>query len=164
MPRSPLAVGLVAMFVGAATACAPLNAWAQDATPPPAADGYASLVEATPGLVAYWRLDETSGTTAVDRSGAGNDASYAATVVLGEPGLIGPVNASVALDGTDDAYIDAGDVLDFAAGAPFTLEAWIQPDVFATPYPRLLMKEATDDEGNRQGYLLYISRETGRLG
>lgn len=165
MPRYPLAVGLVATLCAGAAGFAPLVVRAQEpATPSAQTDGYATLVEATPGLAAYWRLDEASGATAADRSGEGNDADYGPGVALDEPGLIGAANAAVALDGTADAYLDAGDVLDFAAGAPFTLEAWIQPDEFATPYPRLLMKEATDEAGNRQGYLLYISKETGRLG
>jgi hypothetical protein len=165
MPRYPIAVGLLATLVAAATGSAQPGVRAQEAaTPAPPADAYAAVVEATSGLVAYWRLDEATGTTAVDRSGQENDAAYAPGVELGEPGLIGPANAAIALAGTADGYVDAGDILDFAGGAPFTLEAWIRPDEFANPYPRLLMKEATDEAGNRQGYLLYISKETGRLG
>jgi hypothetical protein len=165
MPRYPIAVGLLATLVAAATGSAQPGVRAQEAaTTAPPADAYAAMVEATSGLVAYWRLDEATGTTAGDRSGQGNDAAYAPGVELGEPGLIGPANAAIALAGTADGYVEAGDILDFAGGAPFTLEAWIRPDEFANPYPRLLMKEATDEAGNRQGYLLYISKETGRLG
>jgi hypothetical protein len=158
MPRYPLTLGLTTALIVAAL---PSGLSAQEGTP---ADDYAALIEETRGLVAYWRLDEASGDTAADRGGQGIEATYAPGVSLGEPGLIGEANAAAGLGGTDDAYVDAGDVLDFEAGAPFSLEAWIQPDEFANPYPRLVMKEATDDSGNRQGYLLYISRETGRLG
>ena len=163
MPRNRVAIGLVAAFSVAASGFAAVAVPAQEAATPAAA-AYASLVEETPGLAAYWRLDEAGGGVAADSSGAGNDATYAAGVRLGEPGLIEEANAAIGLPGTEDGYADAGDVLDFPEGAPFTLEAWIRLDEFATPYPRLLMKEATDAEGDRQGYLLYISEETGRLG
>ncbi|MFW2514697.1 family 43 glycosylhydrolase, partial [Demequina sp. SO4-13] len=54
-------------------------------------------------LVAHYRLDEASGTVAVDSSGNGNDGTY-----VGGPALQG--DAGVRLDGTED-YVDLPDNL-----------------------------------------------------
>jgi virginiamycin B lyase len=61
---------------------------------------YAGAVSSTPGLLAYWRLSERSGTTAVDERTAFN-GSYIGGHTLGVPGaLTGDANTAVALDGT----------------------------------------------------------------
>lgn len=49
--------------------------------------GYRDAILALNPL-AYWRLGETAGTTAVDASGHGYDGTYMPGVVLGEPGLL----------------------------------------------------------------------------
>jgi hypothetical protein len=54
---------------------------------PTAATSYASTVLATSGLVSYWRLDETSGTTANDQTGA-NTGTYVGAHTLNQPGAI----------------------------------------------------------------------------
>lgn len=167
MQRYPLLVGLASAWAVGLVGGAVDTVLAQDVATPPAGSagsGYGAVVADTPGLVAYWRLDETSGTEAADSAGQGRAATIAPGVALGAPGLLGETDSGILLNGSDDAYVDVGDVFDFAAGEPFTLEVWIRLDGFANPYPRLIMKEATDDGGNRQGYLLYISKETGRLG
>jgi hypothetical protein len=136
------------------------------ATPPPAAptSAWAEAVGATPGLVAWWRLDEADGTLAADRAG-GNDGTYAAGVQLGAPGLIaGDANTAATLDAGGEAYIDIGDALDFPGLAPFTVEAWIAPGDYQSPYPRILQKDGVDANGNRQGYLVYLNQQTGNLG
>ena len=52
-----------------------------------AAGGYPGQVLADAPL-AYWRFDEHTGTTAVDSSGHGNDATYEGGITLGAPGAI----------------------------------------------------------------------------
>lgn len=54
--------------------------------------------------VVHLPLDETSGTTAADSSGNGNDGTYSAGVVLGEPSLIHtePAGAAVQIAGGTD--------------------------------------------------------------
>ena len=47
-----------------------------------AGDGYDAVILAEPSLVAYYRLDETSGTTAEDAKGD-HDGSYEGGVELG---------------------------------------------------------------------------------
>src|SRR5437763_1786933 len=51
-----------------------------------APDAYAAEVKAD-NPIGYWRLNETSGTTANDLSGNGNNGTYGPGVTLGQPGL-----------------------------------------------------------------------------
>jgi len=69
------------------------------ATPVAPALNYRATVMATSGLVAYWRLGETSGVTAVDETGLAN-ATYIASPTLGVAGATGDGNPSVTFNGT----------------------------------------------------------------
>jgi len=72
---------------------------------------YFELVQDTLGagnIVAHFRLDETSGTTAADATGNGNDGTFESGVTLGATSLIASGGGTaVDLDGVDD-YIDLG--------------------------------------------------------
>jgi hypothetical protein len=79
---------------------------------------------------AYWRLGETSGTSAHDTSGNGHDGSYVniygpSTPALGEPGaLVGDTDTAVRFPYGQQKDVRAG----FWSGlnsATFTLEAWV---------------------------------------
>ncbi len=75
------------------------------------------------GLIAHWRLDETSGTTAVDGKGGNNG-----TLTNGPTWTTGKIGGAVDFDGTDDfVSMDVGTepVLVDSAG---TISAWIRPD------------------------------------
>jgi hypothetical protein len=62
--------------------------------------GYSSAILATPGLVSYWRLGESSGTSATDSKGS-NTGTYTSTLTLAQPGAIqGDSNTSVQLSAT----------------------------------------------------------------
>jgi len=72
---------------------------------------FASTVQPTLGsanIVAHYRFDETSGTTATDASGNGNDGTFENGVTLGAPSLIASGGGTaVDLDGVND-YVDLG--------------------------------------------------------
>ena len=77
---------------------------------------------------AYWRLGETSGTTALDQLG-GAPGNYRNGVALGAVGaLAGDVDRAARFDGRDDV-IGMSDptsgVLDFGTG-DFAVEAWVK--------------------------------------
>jgi hypothetical protein len=87
-----------------------------------ASTGYSHVVLAL-GPSAYWRLGETSGTTAYDASGHGRDATYQGDPTLGLPGaIIGDANTSVGFDGIHD---DAVWVPNSTYRGAFTIVAWI---------------------------------------
>lgn len=72
--------------------------------------------------VAYWRLEETSGSTVSDETGNGHQGSVQSGVTLDVTGQIG---SAADLDGTDTAYINVPHDTAFQFGSgDFTLECW----------------------------------------
>jgi hypothetical protein len=83
---------------------------------------YKSTVLSTPGLVSYWRLDETSGTTANDQKGV-NPGTYTGAYTLNQPGaLVNDSDPSVAFSG---GYVDVPNSASIQDLASVTLEAWV---------------------------------------
>ena len=80
------------------------------------------------GIIGYWKLDETSGTTAADSSGSGNNGTLDN---MASPSCWtttpGPINGALTFDGTDD-YVDLGtdSSLNFGSSEPFTVAAWVK--------------------------------------
>jgi hypothetical protein len=99
-----------------AVTLAPSGIAAGDSSTP----SYADRVLAREGLLAYWRLGETSGTTAADAND-GRDGAYEGRVGLGAPG---------ALNGdSDGAASFAGGRVNVPAlpgGVDFTVEGWMR--------------------------------------
>ncbi|HEX5500901.1 MAG TPA: LamG domain-containing protein, partial [Thermomicrobiales bacterium] len=157
----------VVMLLGALLALpiASRAAPAAQATPAAQTDSaFAQMIRSTPGLAAWWRLDETSG-KARDASGHGHDATYGGGVTRAVPSLI-PTdpNPAAGFTGADDGSVDAGDALDAPGTQPFSLELWANLGEQTEPYPRLISKEGIDDAGQRQGFLIYLNAASGRLG
>ena len=80
-------------------------------------------------LVGWWRLDETSGTTAADSSGNGNDGTMINALNAGTDSVTGAINTALNFDGagTDQAVI----IPDPFPSSPeeITLSLWIKsPD------------------------------------
>jgi hypothetical protein len=119
---------------------------------------YVSQIIGTSGLLDYWRLNDTSGTTAVDSKGTSN-GTYVNGVALNQPDLLANnTGPSVSLDGVDD-YINFPNILNFAAVAPFTLELWTNTTtVNNNQYRRLISKE--DTTAQRNGYVVFITPTT----
>ena len=101
----------VRIYTGALTSTELAAVMDANAPPPPPPDD----------RVGHWKLDETSGTTAVDSSAEVNDATFVSSPVWQTPGLD--------FDGTDD-YLNIGNesVLDFGTG-DFSICAWINTTV-----------------------------------
>ncbi len=77
---------------------------------------------ADPSLVGWWKLDETSGTTAADSSGNGNTGTVngPATWVAGQLG------GGLQLSGTNN-FVECGNGASLNMRAQVTLSAWIKP-------------------------------------
>ncbi len=92
--------------------------------------------------IAYYRLGELSGTTAIDRSGHGLDGTYLNGVTLGQAGaIVGDPNTAAAFDGQND-LVQVGDspLLQFSHGVTF--EAWVYPTDASSDEP-VVAKEGT---------------------
>jgi chitodextrinase len=89
---------------------------------PSATPGYRDTVFTTPGLISYWRLGESSGTTAADEKGT-NPGSYVGGVVLGQRGaLTRDSDTAARFDGSDDEMTARGSAL--ALSTTGTIEGW----------------------------------------
>ena len=98
-----------------------------------ASSGYAATVKAD-GPVAYWRLDEASGTSAADAVGT-NTGTYTGGVTKGQPGATADGDTAVDLNGTT-GYVSVNDAAAVRLGdGPFTLEAWVNRPSLGTTYP-----------------------------
>ena len=101
--------------------------WRTDGLPAgrTANDGYEITVK-NDGPVAYYRLNELSGTTALDSSGNALDGTYENGPTLGTEGIFVPlVDPSVTFDSNDDRVIVADDPL--LRPDRLTVEAWVYP-------------------------------------
>ncbi len=96
---------------------------------------YSQLVRETAGLVAYWRLGESSGTVAYDEHrgdapGLTHDGTHNGPLLNQAGLLLNDVSTAVLYDGVnDDTTIPDADALSPQAGAAgkISIEAWIRP-------------------------------------
>ncbi|MBG80298.1 MAG: hypothetical protein CMJ39_06275 [Phycisphaerae bacterium] len=83
-------------------------------------------IRAPEGLLAWWMMDESPGTTAAVDVVNNNNASHRAGLTVGVPGI---VNKAVQCDGTESHLAVLDDpVLDFRADQDFGLMGWIRID------------------------------------
>ena len=118
--RACLVAGLAAVLVGVSS------------TPSPAAGGsvYAGAV-LQDGPRAYWRLGESSGTSALSETGT-NAGTYQGGALLGQPGaLLNDPNRAVGFDGTNDT-VQVPHSSNLAPAGALTLEAWVKPSRLPT--------------------------------
>jgi hypothetical protein len=81
---------------------------------------YAALVSGRPGLLAYWRLGESSGTVAADTAGTSN-GTYVNGPALGSPGAIAnDPDTSVTFNGTSQRV----SLPSLPAAGDFSIEGW----------------------------------------
>jgi hypothetical protein len=116
-------------------------------------DAYgAAVMSANP--VAYWRMNETSGTTMYDYAG-GYNGVYNGSVTLGRPGIsTNDTNLAVAFDGST-AYSQ----VPYAAAlnsSPFTVEYWVKPTNSAGGTP-FVNQDTVVDNGGNDGYFFTLS-------
>lgn len=76
------------------------------------------------GLIGRWKLDETSGTTAYDSSGTGDDGTYTGGVTLGEEGPGGTASLAAQFDGNND-YVDLPS-MQHEFGDGFAASMWVK--------------------------------------
>lgn len=120
---------------------------------------------------AYWRLDETSGTTVNDAAPFTDGpaktgvypGSYRNGPTLGQsPALPYQTRTSVRFDGVDD-YVEVPDPLgplDFSSWQPFTVEMWVYPERRndnTERYERLVSKQYQDG-GQIRGWSVNLQR------
>jgi hypothetical protein len=91
----------------------------------------------------YWKLDETSGTTASDSSGNGRNGTYTNSPTLNQTALINE-GKSVDFDGTND-HVKYTLASNFTGS--FTMECWINNDTFSA-FPGVFGAWTANSNGN----------------
>jgi hypothetical protein len=108
--------------------------------------------------VGWWRLDETSGTTAADSSGNGRDGTYVNTPTLGASGLLAadPTVGSVRLSELANEYVEIADnnAFSLTTTGELTVEHWYALDAvnFSTT------------QGSDGGYIHYLGKRDNVAG
>ena len=88
--------------------------------PPPPPPAYRDQVLSTSGLLSYWRLGESTGTTAFDAKGS-NNGTYLNGVTLSQPGaLTNDPDTAAGLNGTTHKV----SLPELSALTDFTIEGW----------------------------------------
>lgn len=91
---------------------------------------YADMIQATPGVIAYWRFGEPVGATSAASSiTSAPSGKINAGVTLGAPSVIRDGDTSFAFNDTNEmAVVDFGrDVFAFEGKTPFSIELWHAP-------------------------------------
>jgi large repetitive protein len=153
MRRTVLFLVLALAVAGCATSTA--------AAPASAPKTYSAQVLAD-APAAYWRMDETTGTTMTDASKNGNNGHYDGIVMLGQPGpLAGDGSTAVALDGaTGGASVPSSTSLQVNW---VTIELWINKRA-ESDYGFYVAKNVVGGGGVGSGWFeLLNNHNTGRL-
>jgi hypothetical protein len=109
-------------------------------------------------LVAWWPLDETSGTTANDIAGVPNNGAH----VNGPTPTPGKVAGALCFDGVDD-FVLVPDHPDLNVGTGnFTLDAWVLTTAAQGVVVLLDKRTGSGFATTAQGYSLFLYN--GRLG
>jgi hypothetical protein len=115
---------------------------------------YAQVVKAD-SPAGYWRLGETTGTTAVDSSGNGNGGTYAGGPALGQAGAVAS-DAAVGFDGVDDR-VSVPDTSALRLSGSFSIEFWAKLTQFANAYPGIVHKGSSTSTGT--GYVIWYGSD-----
>lgn len=78
-------------------------------------------------LIAWWKLNEDSGTTASDSSLHSNDGTLAGTTTFSANGTVGKFDRALSFDGSSNNYISAGSDTSLDNWSSFTVTAWVKP-------------------------------------
>lgn len=110
----------------------------------------AAVLADTP--TSYWPMDEAPGSIVAKDILGGRDATLTGRGTFGATGIAG-----TALSIPDrDAFLEVGDVFDFAGQVPFTVEAWVLPKLDAT------FTNVASKRTNGLGWVLYF-RDNGQV-
>ena len=118
--------------------------------------GSGQIVNAqTANLVGHWKLDDGSGTTALDSSGSGSNG----TLVNGPGWSVGKINGALSFDGVNDnVVINNIAPYDFDRTESFTISSWV--NLTGTTGPRPIVGNQMGD-GTYRGWMAYILNGSG---
>jgi len=100
---------------------------------------------ADPDLAAYWKFDETSGETAFDSTGNGNDGAF-----VGDPKWIpGKLGGALEFDGDD--YLNCGNGPSLQIQDEITIAFWFKVEAFSNTWEAFMAKGDNSYRTSRGG-------------
>ncbi|MGB2806290.1 MAG: lamin tail domain-containing protein [Sedimentisphaerales bacterium] len=102
--------------------------------------GNSSIYGSDRGLVAHWKFDDGTGSTAIDSAGTNNGTLYG-----DKTWTTGRIDGALSFDGDGD-YVEAN-AITALAGDNLTAQAWICVDEFAEAYIPVLMQRDSGYDG-----------------
>jgi hypothetical protein len=99
-----------------------------------------------PNLIGWWKLDDGSGTTAIDSSGRGNNG----TLRNGPVWVAGRIGSALDFDGTND-YVDCGNAAIFNITGQITLSLWVNTDTVTAGTHRSYLLKGDTSYALKQG-------------
>jgi Concanavalin A-like lectin/glucanases superfamily len=106
--------------------------------------------------IAFWPLNETTGTVATDATGHGHDGTYTGTFTLGQTG-IGDGDTAVLFNGSS-GYVAVSDHAALRPGyGAWSLEAWMKTTASGSQSGVLIGKQQSS--GLYEGYLFGVASE-----
>lgn len=143
----------------------PFDGAPYDAEVDAAIDGYSAVV-LLDEPVAYWRLDEPSGSTTARDVVGGHDGTYTGVCDKGAEGILGPGTDTAVLfteNGGCNIVVEDAEALAFTERSSFTVECWLYRMVWADPVVDFF-RHTTGDSGTLDGYYLDIQHENAHFG
>jgi len=109
---------------------------------------------------AYWKLNETSGTTAIDSSTSGWNGTYQGAVSPGQTD-----NEGHSFAGFSGGYVSASaaDYSPLYQTGSFSIEAWYRGDSSMTSRPEVVMAKGTDENPHDNGGILLYARPSAQI-
>jgi hypothetical protein len=121
----------------------------------PVAAGSLAAIVVTAQPVAYWRLDEASGSSVAHDYVGGHDGTYDSSVTLGQPsGIVGDTDQSAAFAFAGITVPYSSDLNPFTT---FSLEAWVKVEPAGTGIDRPILWSANTYAGWTYGYMLSVN-------
>jgi len=105
------------------------------------------------GPVIYYRLDESSGTTAADSSGNGRDAAYTGNATLDQPGATSDGDSAITGSGTMVGYPSGAGLA--TGSAPRSVECWFKTTMNVTGSGVVLAAWGTEATTSLFALMLY---------
>jgi hypothetical protein len=110
------------------------------------------------GPIAYWRLGEASGTTAVDSSGHAQTGTYMGGFTLGVPAaIVGDTDTAARFNGSN-GMVQVPDSAPLQLNSSWSIEFWAKQTSYMNTYPGILGK---GDPTNPNGYGIWSDSHGG---
>jgi PKD repeat protein len=111
---------------------------------------YPDAVNDTPGLIHYWRLGETSGTSFADSVGSANATTSGGPTLGVAGGISSDPNPAARFDGVDDS---AKAAVDLSGLSTVTVEFWLYVDAYGNN-DEMVLEQTGNFNLNKGGFLI----------